>query len=66
MTAWGLRTAVMCAEVLWWRCHRRIIADVVVTLGARVIHILDGSTAQEHRVRAPARIVRGALTYAAS
>ena len=31
--AWGLRTAVMCAEILWWRCHRRMIADVLVSLG---------------------------------
>jgi uncharacterized protein (DUF488 family) len=31
--AWRLRTAVMCAELLWWRCHRRMIADVLVSLG---------------------------------
>lgn len=64
MAAWGLRTAVMCAEALWWRCHRRIIADVMVTLGARVIHLLNETTAQEHRLAAPARLVRGTLTYA--
>lgn len=64
MTASGLRTAVMCAEVLWWRCHRRIIADVVVSLGARVIHILDGKTLQPHRLTAPGRIVHGTLSYA--
>lgn len=61
--AWGLRTAVMCAEILWWRCHRRIIADVLVSLGARVIHIMDAKTAQAHRLIAPARLVRGVLTY---
>ena len=64
MLAWGLRTAIMCAEVLWWRCHRRMIADVLVSLGARVVHIRDANTAQEHQVTAPARIVRGVLTYA--
>jgi uncharacterized protein (DUF488 family) len=63
MLAWGLRTAVMCAEILWWRCHRRMIADVLVSLGARVIHILDARTAQDHRLTAPARLVRGVLTY---
>jgi len=63
MLAWGLRTAVMCAEILWWRCHRRMIADVLVSLGARVIHILDARTAQAHRLRAPSRVVRGVLTY---
>jgi uncharacterized protein (DUF488 family) len=64
MLAWGLRTAVMCAEVVWWRCHRRMIADVLVSLGARVIHIVDAATAQAHRLAAPARLVRGVLTYA--
>jgi uncharacterized protein (DUF488 family) len=61
--AWGFRTAVMCAELLWWRCHRRMIADVLVSLGARVIHIVDAKTAQMHRLRPPARLVRGALSY---
>jgi uncharacterized protein (DUF488 family) len=64
MLAWGLRTAVMCAEVLWWRCHRRMIADVLVSLGVRVVHIRDARTAQAHRLTAPARLVRGVLTYA--
>jgi uncharacterized protein (DUF488 family) len=60
---WGLRTAVMCAEILWWRCHRRMIADVLVSLGVHVIHIMDAKTAQAHRLRAPARLVCGVLTY---
>ena len=64
MLAWGLRTAVMCAEILWWRCHRRMIADVLVSLGARVVHIRDAQTAQAHQVTVPARLVRGVLTYA--
>jgi uncharacterized protein (DUF488 family) len=63
MVAWGLRTAVMCAEVLWWRCHRRIIADVLVSLGMTVIHIVDAKTAQAHQLTTPARLVRGVLTY---
>lgn len=63
MLTWGLRTAVMCAEVLWWRCHRRMIADVLVSLGAHVIHILDAKSAQAYRLAAPARLVRGVLTY---
>lgn len=64
MVAWGLRTAVMCAEVLWWRCHRRMIADVLVSLGIRVVHIRDAQTAQAHQLTAPARLVHGVLTYA--
>jgi uncharacterized protein (DUF488 family) len=61
--AWGLRTAVMCAEILWWRCHRRMIADVLVSLGGRVIHIMDANTNQIHRLRPPAHLVRGVLSY---
>ena len=61
--AWGLRTAIMCAEILWWRCHRRMIADVLVSLGARVIHIRDVNTAETHRLRTPAHLVRGVLSY---
>ncbi len=61
----GLRTAVMCAELLWWRCHRRLIADVLTTLGTRVVHIRDEHVAEEHRLTAPARLVQGRLTYRA-
>lgn len=64
MLARGLRTAVMCAEVLWWRCHRRLIADVLVSLGVEVFHILDAGKVQAHRLTPPARLVRGRLTYA--
>jgi uncharacterized protein (DUF488 family) len=64
LLAWGLRTAVMCAELLWWRCHRRMIADVLVSVGARVVHIRDAKTAQTHQLTAPAHLVRGMLTYA--
>jgi uncharacterized protein (DUF488 family) len=62
--AYGLRTAIMCAEVLWWRCHRRIVADVLTTLGFEVVHIRDNSASAVHRLSAPARVVRGRLTYA--
>jgi uncharacterized protein (DUF488 family) len=64
MLARGLRTAVMCAEILWWRCHRRIIADVLVSLGFEVIHIRDSSVASVHRIQRPARLVGKRLTYA--
>jgi uncharacterized protein (DUF488 family) len=64
MLAGGLRTAVMCAELLWWRCHRRIIADVLTSLKIPVIHIRDEVTAEVHRLAPPARLVGGRLTYA--
>jgi len=39
------RCAVMCAEAVWWRCHRRIIADYLLAAGERVFHILGPKTA---------------------
>jgi uncharacterized protein (DUF488 family) len=65
MAAHGLRTALMCAEVLWWRCHRRLIADVLTSLGVTVIHVRDRHLADVHRLIAPARLVGKVLTYAA-
>ena len=64
MLAAGMRTAVMCAEVLWWRCHRRLIADVLVSLDVPVVHIRDARVAEPHLLTAPARLVEGRLTYA--
>jgi len=66
MLAGGLRTAVMCAEVLWWRCHRRLIADVLVALGVRVVHVRDRAHAEEHRLRPPAVVRRGRLSWGPS
>lgn len=63
MLAQGLRTAVMCAEILWWRCHRRLIADVLVSLGITVVHIRSQGVADLHRLTPPARLVRGRLSY---
>ncbi len=34
------RTVIMCAEAVWWRCHRRIIADYLIMAGEIVFHIL--------------------------
>jgi uncharacterized protein (DUF488 family) len=65
MIAGGLRTAIMCAEILWWRCHRRIIADVLTSLGVRVEHLRDERPGTVHRLDPPARIVDGRLTYPA-
>ena len=57
------RTVIMCAEVLWWRCHRRIIADVLVSLGIEVVHIADATHATPHALAEPARLVNGVLRY---
>jgi uncharacterized protein (DUF488 family) len=36
----GQRTAIMCAETLWWRCHRRIVADYLINAGRSVYHLM--------------------------
>lgn len=46
----GARLAVMCAETLWWRCHRRLIADALVTDGFPVSHLLDRPPGMAHRL----------------
>ena len=61
----GLRTTVMCAEMLWWQCHRRLIADVLTSLGYEVLHVQTEKPAEPHRLVDPARIVDGDLSYAA-
>jgi len=61
--AYGLRTAVMCSELLWWRCHRRLVADVLTSLGLPVVHIRDETHAEPHRLGPPARLVAGRLSY---
>jgi uncharacterized protein (DUF488 family) len=61
--AHGMRTAIMCSEAVWWRCHRSIIADVLCSIGIRVLHILGAGKTTVHPYTAPARIVNGQLTY---
>ena len=61
----GKRTAMMCAEVLWWRCHRSLVSDVLKLRGIEVIHILDATHTTEHPYTSPAHVVDGKLSYAA-
>lgn len=55
--------AVMCAESLWWRCHRRLLADALVAAGAEVRHIMEGPRLEPHRLSAQARIEEGLPVY---
>jgi uncharacterized protein (DUF488 family) len=43
-------TAMMCAEGLWWRCHRRLVGDALTAINITVIHILQKSATTEHRL----------------
>jgi uncharacterized protein (DUF488 family) len=62
----GARTAIMCAEALWWRCHRSLIADALMVRGIEVVHIVDAQHSVVHPMTSPARIVGGELSYAAA
>lgn len=57
------RTAVMCAETPWWKCHRRLIADAAVLLGrASVVHLIAGKQV-EHRLTESVQIAGDGLVY---
>jgi uncharacterized protein (DUF488 family) len=56
-------TAVMCAESLWWRCHRRMLSDSLATLGCEVVHLMEGGRQEPHRLSGSARVVDGKLVY---
>src|SRR6516165_9668310 len=58
--------AIMCAEALWWRCHRRIIADYLIAAGETVFHILGpGQIEQAHMTEAATPAACGVFTYPA-
>ena len=58
------RCAIMCAEAVWWRCHRRIIADHLIAGGETVCHILGAGHVDIARMTEAAKSgPRGALTY---
>ena len=61
--ACGIRTVIMCAEAVWWRCHRGLIADVLRWLGFEVNHILGPGSITTHPYTSAARIVSGRLSY---
>jgi uncharacterized protein (DUF488 family) len=56
-------TAFMCAERLWWSCHRRLIADYLTVQGWSVVHLFDMGERQPHQLTEFARVVDGELTY---
>ena len=57
-SATGSRTVVMCSESVWWRCHRRIVADVVaLTTDISVRHLMHDGRQTEHTPSEGARVV---------
>jgi uncharacterized protein (DUF488 family) len=59
----GAPTAVMCAEAVWWRCHRSLISDFLSVRGIEVRHILDASPARRHRIQELARAEGDQVCY---
>jgi uncharacterized protein (DUF488 family) len=67
MTAAGnARTAIMCAEAPWWRCHRALIADALKARGVEVVHIMGGQRLVAHPYTSAASVVGGKLYYGPS
>ena len=61
----GRRTAIMCAEAVWWRCHRRIIADYLMLHGRGVIHLMGSGRGEPAKLTPAARERDGRLVYPA-
>ena len=56
-------TAVMCAEAVWWQCHRQLVADALVARGVEVRHITSARAAAVHTLTSFARVDEGRVTY---
>jgi uncharacterized protein (DUF488 family) len=57
------RTAFMCSESLWWRCHRRLLSDALTVRGCRVLHLMEGGRLEPHTLSSMARLEGGSLVY---
>ncbi len=58
------RTAILCAEAPWWRCHRALISDYLKASGTEVLHIGGTGAAAPHPYTSAANVTGGRLTYA--
>lgn len=57
------RCAIMCAEAVWWRCHRRIIADYLLARGKTVLHLMGEDRVQAARLTQGAVLADGKVIY---
>jgi uncharacterized protein (DUF488 family) len=57
------RTAYMCSEAVWWRCHRSMVSDYLKSKGWKVMHIMAIEKEEEHPYTSPAKIVNEQLSY---
>jgi len=56
-------TTVMCAEALWWQCHRRLLADALLVRGVIVQHILPGMPPKPHELSEFGRLHTTGVIY---
>jgi uncharacterized protein (DUF488 family) len=57
------RTAIMCSEAVWWRCHRSMISDYLKAEGVTVEHIMSLGKTEMHPYTSAAKIAKGKLVY---
>lgn len=57
------RTAFMCSEAVWWRCHRSMVSDYLKAKGWKVLHIVAMNKAEEHPYTSPARVIGDRVVY---
>ena len=60
------RTAIMCAEALFWRCHRRLVSDWLTANGVTVQHIFPDGKVRPHQMTEGAKVEEGKVTYPAN
>ncbi len=59
----GGATTIMCAEAVWWQCHRQLVADALVARGLEVLHLMSAADATPHHLTSFARVRGGMLCY---
>lgn len=57
------RVAMMCSEAVWWRCHRRLVADWLIARGEEVFHLMGADKVEPAKLSAGARVADGRVTY---
>lgn len=59
----GKQTAIMCAESVFWRCHRRLVSDYLTANGVTVQHIMPGGELRPHKLTEGSKVEAGTVTY---
>ncbi len=59
----GKRAAIMCAERMFFQCHRMLVSDYLALHGHEVLHIVDASPVKPHRVTPEAKLIDGRVMY---